>query len=308
MEYLFIINPASGKSNTKEGLGERILECAKRRGIEAELKYTERAGDVGDFIAEFARVNPNEDIKVYVCGGDGTLCEAVNGIMKAEDRGRISLGVLPVGTGNDFVRNFGEKELFLDIDAQLDAKKRRIDILRCNEIYAVNMINIGFDCQVVVRTATIKKRKLVPSRLAYICGLALTLIKKPGTRMTLIADGGEQAEKKLLLSTFANGGYCGGGFHSNPESSLDDGMVNALFINNIPRRRFVRIVDKYKKGLHLSGEYADILSSEKAVSYQLSFDAPTEVSIDGEIMVMDKADIECIGGAIDFLVPSGVGA
>ncbi len=308
MKHLFIINPASGKSATKEGLEERILKCAEKKGALITVKSTTRAGDTAEYIKRFAEENPEQELRVYACGGDGTLCEAVNGIMRIKDRERISLGVVPVGTGNDFVRNFGEKELFLNIDAQLDAVPRCIDLLKFNEIYSINMINIGFDCQVVVRTATIKKRKLVPSRLAYIFGLLITLVKKPGTKMTLTDGNGEGSVRELLLSTFANGGYCGGGFYSNPEASLEDGMVNALFIRNIPRRAFICIVDKYKKGLHLSGEYDRILSSEKSESYHLSFDKMTEVSIDGEILSVNQADIECVGRALNFLVPRGVRA
>ncbi len=308
MKYLFIINPASGKSATKDGLGERISECAAKKNIEAQVKITDKPGDTAEYIAELADAYPEEELRVYVCGGDGTLCEAVNGIMRIDGRERISLGAVPVGTGNDFVRNFGKRELFLDIDAQLDAHPMRIDLLKCNDIYSINMINIGFDCQVVVRTATIKKRKLVPSKLAYIFGLLITLVKKPGTRMVICDEKGNKLTRELLLSTFANGSYCGGGFYSNPRACLDDGMINSLFVKNISRTAFLRLVSKYKKGMHLSGEYDHILSSEKSKSYSLVFDERTEVSIDGEIMSVDRADIECAENALSFLVPRGARA
>ncbi len=308
MKYLFVINPASGKSATKEGLEERISECAAKKNIEVQIKITDKPGDTAEYIAELADTYPKEELKVYVCGGDGTLCEAVNGIMRIDGRERICLGAIPVGTGNDFVRNFGERELFLNIDAQLDAHPTRIDLLKCNDIYSINMINIGFDCQVVVRTSTIKKKKLVPSKLAYICGLLVTLIKKPGTRMSISDGQGNKETRELLLSTFANGSYCGGGFYSNPNACLDDGMINSLFVKNISRTAFLRLVSKYKKGLHLSGEYDHILSSEKSKSYSLVFDEMTDLSIDGEIVVADKAYIECVEGALKFLVPRGANA
>ncbi len=305
MKYLFIINPASGKSATKEGLAERILEGAAKNNIEVQVQATCKPGDTAEYITAFANAYPEEELRVYVCGGDGTLCEAVNGIMRMDGRERISLGAVPVGTGNDFVRNFGARELFMDIGAQLCATPKRIDLLRCNDIYSINMINIGFDCQVVVRTATIKKRRLVPSKLAYIFGLLITLIKKPGTRMVICDEKGNKLTRELLLSTFANGSYCGGGFYSNPQACLEDGMINSVFVKNIPRTAFLGLVGKYKKGLHLSGEYDKILSSEKTKSYSIVFDGPTELSVDGEIVVANKADIECIGGALNFLVPRG---
>ncbi len=305
MKYCFIINPASGKKETKEGLPKKITESAEKKGLDVCVMITQRAGDVQEYIVSFYNANKDEDIRFYVCGGDGTVCEAVNGIMRIEDRSRVSLGVVPVGTGNDFVRNFTNSQIFFDIDAQLDAETLNIDVLQCNDFYSVNMINIGFDCQVVVKTASIKRRRWVPSKLAYIFGLVVTLIKKPGADMCVGTDADELEDKSLLLTTFANGSFCGGGFHSNPEASLCDGKINALFVKNISRARFLGLVGYYKKGTHLLGKYSDIISSCKADEYHMTFDKPTEMSVDGEIVTVDKADIRCIKGALNVLIPKG---
>ncbi len=305
MKYCFIINPASGKAATKEGLEERILDRASYKGLDATVLHTGAVGDTQRFIASFARQNAGEDIRFYVCGGDGTICEAVNGIMALPDRTGIHLGVIPVGTGNDFVRNFDNKELFLDIESQLDAVELDVDLLKCNDTYCINMINIGFDCQVVVKTAKIKRHHLIPSKLAYIFGLVGTLVKKPGVAMKIAYDGHESEHDELLLTTFANGSFCGGGFYSNPKASLCDGKIDALFVNDISRTKFVSIVGKYKSGTHLDGSCDSLLHSSKAQSYSLVFDSPTEISLDGEIMRVDRADICCIGEAISILVPKG---
>ena len=305
MKYCFIINPASGKKETKDGLSQKIEERAIARGLDVCVMTTEKAGDAKEYVISFYNSNKGEDIRFYVCGGDGSLCEAVNGVMQLEDRSRVSLGVIPVGTGNDFVRNFTNGEDFFDIDAQLDAKRMEIDGLRCNDFYAVNMINIGFDCQVVVRTASFKRRKFVPSRLAYIFGLVVTLVKQPGVNIGVQSDDGETIKKQLLLTTFANGCFCGGGFHSNPEATLIDGKINALFVNNVSRRKFVSLVGQYKKGTHLAGQYSDILSSEKAGEYHLTFDEPTQISVDGEIVTVERADISCVSRGLGILIPCG---
>ncbi len=305
MKYCFIINPASGKSATKEGLAEKIQEAADVRGIEATVLTTSQAGDTQRFMLEFALNNALEEIRFYVCGGDGTLCEAVNGIMSLPRRDGVHLGIIPVGTGNDFVRNFGDKDNFLNMEAQLDAEPLEIDLLRCNDLYCINMINIGFDCQVVVKTAKIKRHKLIPSKLAYIFGLVLTLIKKPGVQMKLSCGSAAAEDKKLLLTTFANGGFCGGGFHSNPNSSLCDGKIDALFVNNISRTKFIGIVNRYKSGTHLTGEFDAILHAKKAELYKLIFDKPTEISVDGEIITVNSADIHCLPRAISVLLPRG---
>ncbi len=305
MKHCFIINPASGKPKSKEGLEERISECAKQKGIEACIIKTEQPGDMQRYISELAEKYAGEQLYIYACGGDGTLCEAVDGIMSLPSRENIYLGVVPVGTGNDFVRNFGEREPFLDIDAQLDASVLDVDLLRCNDTYCLNMVNIGFDCQVVVKTAKIKKHKLVPSKLAYILGLVATLAKKPGAHMSIAADGGEGEKRQLLLSTFANGAFCGGGFNSNPQASLCDGKINALLVNDISRTKFVSIVGKYKSGTHLDGSCSQLLENGWAERYSLEFDCPTQISIDGELRTVDRLDICCVPQAIRVLLPRG---
>ncbi len=305
MKYCFIINPAAGKASTKEGLEQRILSAAEKKGIDATVVVTEMVGDTPKYIKKFAEEHVNEDINFYVCGGDGTLCEAVNAIMALPERERICLGVVPVGTGNDFVRNFAGKECFLDIDAQLEARPVPTDLLKCNDFYCINMINIGFDCQVVVKTAKFKRHRLIPSKLAYICGLVCTLVKKPGVKVNVKIDDGEERDMELLLTTFANGSYCGGGFYSNPRSTPYDGCVDALFVNDISRTKFVSMVGKYKKGTHLDGSCDALLSSRKAQSYKLRFECPTVISMDGEIITVEQVDIGCLPKALNILLPKG---
>ena len=305
MKYCFIINPASGKPETKADLENKIQEATQRRGLDTTVLYTSKAGETGELIKSFAQKFPDEVIRFYACGGDGTLCEAVNGVMGIEDRERVSLGVVPVGTGNDFVRCFAPRELFDDIGAQLDAENFEIDLIKCNDTYAVNMVNIGFDCQVVVKTSSIKKKKFIPSGVAYICGLVVTLIKKPGVSMKLASDGGEGESKDFLLTTFANGKFCGGGFYSNPEAELCDGKINALFVNNVSRSRFVGLVGSYKKGTHLNEKNKRILRSENAEGYSIDFEKPTEISVDGEIVTVDSLRLSCVSRAIKFLIPKG---
>lgn len=305
MKYCFIINPASGKPETKVDLEYKIRAAASEKELDVTVLYTQKAGDATDLIIHFAKENEGEDIRFYACGGDGTLCEAVNGVMSISDRERISLGIVPVGTGNDFVRSFEKKELFGDIEAQLDARETVIDLMRCNDLYSVNMINIGFDCQVVVKTDVYKKKKFIPSKLAYICGLIVTLIKKPGVDMKLTADGEEKRDREFLLTTFAKGNFCGGGFNSNPDASLCDGKINALLVKNISRSRFLRLVGSYKSGTHLTEKNEKILYSQKASEYVLDFGKETNVCIDGEIKSAEKIRISCIPDALRILIPAG---
>ncbi len=304
MKYCFIINPASGKKTTKDGLEERIRDACAQRGIEVTVYFTTCRGDAREYVKNYA-VDASDEVRFYACGGDGTLCECVSGLMERKTRDNVSVGVIPVGTGNDFVRCFDNKDKFFDILAQLDAVPMDIDVIKCNDDYAVNMINVGFDCQVVVKTAEMKRKKFIPSKFAYIAGLIVTLIKKPGVAIKAATDKADDKVLKLLLATFANGSFCGGGFHSNPNARLDDGIINALFVDDMTRLRFLSIVGKYKSGTHLDGKNDDIFSENDSSDFELEFSAPTNISIDGEIVTVDRLKLTCMSRAAKFLVPFG---
>jgi YegS/Rv2252/BmrU family lipid kinase len=305
MKHCFIINPYAGKGTSVEGLKDSITRVCTEKNVEFEIYLTKAVGDATDYVGRRVAKEPDEEYRIYACGGDGTLGEVVNGVMALSDPSRVSVGLIPVGTGNDFVRNFTEGDRFFDIADQLCAQTMPIDLLRCNEMYAINMVNIGFDCEVVVKTAALKRKKWIPSKMAYIAGLVVTLLKKPGVRMKLSCDGGAEEEKHFLLTTYANGSFCGGGFHSNPRSILTDGQMDALFVNNISRTRFVMLVGDYKKGTHLTPRFEKVLAPKKAERIDMVFDKETNVSVDGEVIRFRELHLSVAREALRFLVPQG---
>lgn len=300
MKYHFIINPVAGKGALAKELAEKIKSSAAAKLSEVEVYFTERAGDATEYVK---RIADGGEHAFFACGGDGTLCEVANGIMTLGDRARAYLGTIPSGTGNDFVRCFTNGENFLDIDAQLSGSPMEVDLIACNDVYAVNMINIGFDCEVVCKKEELSSHKLVPSKLAYVAGLVLTLIKKPGVSCRISRDGEPFANGKYLLTTYANGEFCGGGFHSNPESSLDNGKINVLTVNDVTRRKFISIVGSYKAGTHLCHD--DIMDSSLADTVDVEFDRETSISVDGEIMKVKALSLRIVRSAVKFLVPEG---
>ena len=204
------------------------------------------------------------------------------------------------------IRHFTLKDLFFDIEAQLCGSEIRVDVLKCNDIYAINMINIGFDCEVVKKKESIQARGILPSKLAYIFGLVGTLARKPGVSAKVSFDDDAGTETKYLLTTFANGEFCGGGFHSNPFAALNDGECDVLLVNDISRTKFVSLVASYKKGTHINPKTEKILSSRKAKSIDIEFFGTQSLSVDGEIVDFDRVNISCVRGALGFTVPRGV--
>jgi YegS/Rv2252/BmrU family lipid kinase len=303
MKHYFIINPNAGNGKRAGEIKESVKECCASLSVEFEIYMTKGVGDGTAFVKSICENADNLPARFYACGGDGTLGEVANGVLGVSG---AEVGLIPIGTGNDYARNFSHGELFFDIEAQINGEAVSVDLLRCNDMCAVNMINIGFDCEVVKKKEYLQTKPYLPSKLAYIFGLVICLAKKPGMRARITCDGEELGEKKLLLTTYANGRYCGGGFLSNPISDITDGKIDALFIDDISRMKFVSLVGSYKKGTHINEKNAKILKNKKCSKIILEFPSVQSASVDGEIFDFERLEIECLSSAMSFVLPRGV--
>jgi exopolysaccharide biosynthesis WecB/TagA/CpsF family protein len=139
------------------------------------------ADSTTEFIKKTCQEDPDTCFTIY--GGDGTVFKAVNALMESGFQDRASLKIVPLGSGNDFVRSIGEMP-----------QEFTSDVMRANDKYAINVINIGFDCSVVQRAQEFKKKPLVTGKMAYIMGVAGELMnKKPvSAKITLTYQDGKQ--------------------------------------------------------------------------------------------------------------------
>ena len=307
MKYCFIINPRAGKGVFVEDLKASIHSVCGQANVEYDVFISETSDATKAYVTEMA--NKSEDkIVFFACGGDGTLCKTILAVMSLDEetRKRACIGIVPKGTGNDFVSNFASKELFCDIEAQLAGTQYDIDLLKCNHLYSVNMINIGFDCHVVCKKEQIGKKKLVPRKLAYMISLLITFFKKPMVTLERADEDKPREKKELLLTTLANGSFCGGGFRSNPFASLTDGNIDCIEVKKISRTKFATIVAHYKKGTHLNGKFSDVIDHFKCKSTKMYFDVETPVSVDGEIIRTREIHISVAKRALTILLPRGV--
>lgn len=307
MKYCFIINPKAGKGKLVEGVKNDIEKVCNSNGAKYEIFLSERIEDTHDYIRRKTESESGK-LNFVACGGDGTLCETILSVMDLPDerRSEVSVGVIPMGTGNDFASNFSDREKFFDIEAQLSSAPYEIDLVKCNDMYSVNMVNVGFDSHVVCTKEKICKKKWVPRKMAYIFALLLTLIKKPGLSVDICCDGKEIGHKELLLTTLANGSFCGGGFHSNPLASLTDGKIDVLSAKNMGRIKFLSLVGDYKKGSHLGEKFKNIIENFKCSTAELRFSKETPVSIDGEIVRTKEIHLSVEKKALRLMLPSGI--
>lgn len=302
MKHIFIVNPNAGKHKHVKELCESISEVAERLGVEFQILMPPTKEDGPRMIDEIA--NGIEDtVRFYACGGDGTLNRVANAVIKHSN---AEVALLPFGTGNDFMRNFSEKANFYDIEKQINGTAEKIDTILCNEQYCVNMINIGFDCDVVARAEEFRSRFPFASPFAYSAGVVRTLFKDYGTKMKITFPDGEVIDKELLLTAIGNGGYCGGGYHSNPKAVLTDSLFDLCLVNKVSRPTFIRLIGSYKKGTHLETKIGkDVIVYRQLDRLSMQFESEIGICIDGEIFSSDHADLSICPKSLSFSIPEG---
>ena len=303
MKTVFIINPKAGQGNG--GLAEKI----KMTSPVAEIYITRGVGDAERFVREYCRTNGGA--RFIACGGDGTLNEVLNGAIDCDD---AEIGVIPGGTGNDFCRNFKQSGDFCDILSQINGKTVKCDAIRYttwvdDEIrrgYCVNMFNIGFDCNVADKTAEMKKKPLISGSAAYFLSILVNLIKKKGANLEIELDGEKVHSGPLLLTSVANGSFCGGGIMSNPLASVQDGLININIVNNVSRMKFIGLLPHYMKGDFLSLKNIEkVITSVKCTKATITpLTGTVRFCIDGEIADMGKTEFEIVHNAFDFVIPA----
>ena len=304
MKTVFIINPAAGHGKKVNNIIATLENAKKEYGENIDYYVTKSVGDAKNYTSNYCETYG--PARFIACGGDGTFGEVLNGMINCKD---AQIGVIPIGTGNDFCRNFAISDEFMDISKQIAGTPVKCDAIKYSnekmQGYCANMFNIGFDCHVVDMTGLVKKKTFLRGPLSYFAAIFVTLIKKKGANLKIETDGEEKNNGKLLLTSLANGNFCGGGIKSNPFASVTDGLIDINIIFNVSRIKFLFLLLFYIKGTHmkLPGIHK-IICNKKCKKITITpLDGNMRVSIDGEVVPMEKTIFEVVPGAFDFVLP-----
>ena len=306
MKHIFLANPAAGKGGKAvRNLLAQIEETGKKHGYDYEIYHTKCVGDGENYVRqcceEASRKLRKEKLRFYAMGGDGTLNEIAKGAVGYDN---AEITVIPCGTGNDFVRNFPVPTDFLNIEKQFEGTARKIDLIKYNERYAINMINIGADCDVVIEAGRLKKNTFLSGTAVYAVGAVKVLSGKIGIKMNIDSEKEEVWNDELILIAIANGKFCGGGFKGVPNASVDDGAMDVSIVKMVPRLKLVRLLMKYKQGTHLdSRKDAEFFKCMRCASVTMEPQELIEASVDGEIVKLGRTDFSIVPKAVNFSVP-----
>lgn len=232
--------------------------------------------------------------RIIAAGGDGTVHEIVNGLMRLPKDSRPALGVIPLGSGNDFAHLIGVSDNRLEAVRQaFTGAEKRIDIGRIRDAsgrveYFDNTTGIGFDA-----TVTIRSRKLTPLRgflIYFVAVIQTILLNHEAPRIHIETENGAW-EENLLLVVLCNGGREGGGFFISPRARPDDQLLNYVAIRKVSRPMMFRILPEVMKGTH--DRFPQVYMGD-FTRLALHADRSLTIHTDGEIFAGFGMDVRSI--------------
>ncbi len=297
MKHVFIINPVAGKKSSADIILEQLKEI---KDFEYEVHYTEYVNDAYDYTKKLCQENPEIDYRFYACGGDGTVNEVVNGIYGYAN---ASFTVFPCGSGNDFVKAFRGAD-FKNVSSLVNGEEIKIDAIKANDKYGVNIVNVGFDAGVSYNFIKFKRWPLVSGNFAYILALLYSLFKEMKHEGQIYIDGELKFDGKFLMTSACNGICCGGSFYFAPNAIINDGKLDDLFIKKVSVFKFLRMVKKFKNGTYIDDpKYQKFVSMNYAHNIEIKSKKILKCGIDGEAFLSDDVKIEIIPSALRFVQP-----
>ena len=297
MKHLFIINPAAGsRDRTADYTAEIRRLCA---GLDYAIAVSAAPGECRRLAREAARTG--EEVRIYACGGDGTLNEVINGAVGFDN---AAVTHFPGGSGNDMIKMFSETAPFSDLERLLDCDEARFDLIRCNETHSVNILSMGLDARIGMEMARYKKLPLLSGHGAYLASTLVNLIKGISQHFVITLDDGTRLDDKFTLICACNGRWYGGGFNPVPDAEPDDGLLEVLVVKKVSILTASRVIGKYKAGQYR--QLPELISHHRCKSLTIACDKPSVVNVDGEAVFTDEAKITTLPRALRFFYPRGL--
>ncbi len=322
MKHIIISNEHAGHGLENARVSqETVAEAFK--GLDFEYHVTEGPKEAISFLKK-RLAKEKEPVRIYCCGGDGSIHEAVQGIMGFEN---VELAIYANGTGNDFVKTYskdrtyegivkgkGGEKRFSDFKELINAKAYPIDISKVSgpslkeDVYSINVINFGFDAIVGARGNYYKENGLPEAAVKkgmdpYDYALKYDAMKHGRFNDIIVyADGEKLNEKQMLLATVAQGQFVGAKFWAAPKSDNTDGLMDVCLLKTMTMLGLGMIIGGYTKGKHLNKKKRKVVY-RRAKEVRIAAPEDIDLCVDGEMYSGKDFTITCMPGAIKLVIP-----
>jgi diacylglycerol kinase (ATP) len=291
-KWVFIINPIAGNGFTLK-LVDKIREMILKYKLDAELVFTEKKGHAYELSEQYADRGYTYIIGV---GGDGTFNEIATPLINKRE---VIAGLIPGGTGNDFIQITGFPGRFEEKDWEVFFSMNviKMDAGVCNGKIFLNGMGLGFDAQVAAENYTEPGEVKKGGKNKYIWHILKTLLFFKEKRMTVLS-GGIRTETDCFINTIAIGRRFAGGFFLTPKAIANDGLLDVCSIKKLSLAQRLRILIMVPKGIHINDKKVNYYQTDK-----LSLEFPVEVPfhVDGELNFARLIEVGIIPSALNII-------
>ena len=312
MKHIFILNPQAGYYDQTQSLEENFRPSKEDEASDRICYISKHPMAAKEYADEICKRYPDEELRFYACGGDGTLNEVLNGIMNHPN---ALLTSYPSGIGNDFIRTFGTRNDFCNLQRLLDGKAESTDLMKVTigkgknqkVRYALNVVDMGFDAIIAQKMQRIKRNRILGGYKSYKSALWMSVLAKRKHRCSISMNGEIIPLRRLMVCTLSNGRYFGGGFQCSPNSETNDGILELNIIRPMSPIVMLRNLKMYRTGRHLETPFRDrYMICRSGQIFEFSGSRALHMTIDGEVIKAKRIRVEVIPNAIQFIMPSGL--
>ncbi len=297
MRYVFIANPNAG-NNGYAKYKDRIVTACEKIGASYQFLLTQKPEDLTEFARAQGQIG--DDVRIIVLGGDGAVCGAANGVIGMDN---VEFGIIPCGSGNDYVKTFGGADGFLDIEHYLTAPSRYVDAIDTGYLKSVNICSMGIDAIICDRTNRMVKTKKLLGSGTYSLAVLISMLGKVYNTLKVTIDDQYVYEGDFMFSLAACGQYYGGGYRGAPMSDPSDGLLDFVMIRRVSKLKMLSLIGLYQKGEYVdSKKFRKVLTVHRGRKMKIECAKPAVVNIDGECLNLSEVTFEVIPKALRLIV------
>ena len=237
--------------------------------------------------------------KKYNVTVNGTLYEVVNACACKKN---AEVAAYPLGSGNDFIRIFGDKKSLRNVSDHVNGTPMEFDLIKCGDQYAINQCSMGIDAEICAKQSSFKKLPFLSGEAAYTAALLFCFIGKMKSRFTITIDDEEPFTSDVLFAFCGNSRWYGGGYMAGPKALTYDGLLDFVIVKkDCPRIKLLSLIQPYKRGEHLDWDRTIFKRGKKMT---VRSEKPAAVNVDGETEYVNESTFEIIEKGIKFVVPA----
>ena len=298
MKHVFIINPAAGSRNRTKEYAQQIETLCGEKGLSYEIFVSEKEGHCQTLAHQACE--KGEEVRLYACGGDGTLNEVVSGAVGFPN---AAVTVFSGGSGNDFVKIFDDPDAFFSLERLLEAEEAAFDLIQCNGRYSLNICSVGLDARIGTDVSNYKRFPLLSGFRAYAVSTLVNLFRGISEHYTVQVDG-ETIDGEKTMICVCNGRFYGGGFNPVPESDPTDGLLDVLIVEKVSLLQVPAVIGKYKNGKYK--QLDKLIRHLQTKEITIVCDKITPVNLDGELLTAKDIHFSLAKEKVRFFYPKGL--